>query len=209
MKQTKTNFIARNFFESLKFVKDSRKYIYFAIWVFILFILIGLLFPAPAFFDSYIIDILKELINKTSGLSLFELIGFIFRNNFLVSVISIILGVLFCFVPIIIGISNGYLLGYVFRTILVKLGLVSGGLSLWKILPHGIFELPAIMISLGIGIRLGVSFFSSLNDSPKKNSFKNFFESFILAVKTLFFLILPLLVIAAIIEGSLIMLLGN
>jgi len=198
------NFIVQNFYSGLNYIYNSRKYIYFIIWIFVLFALIGLFVPTPAAFDSYIIDILKQIVDRTQGLNTFELIGFILWNNFLVSAIGILLGIAFCFIPLSISVSNGYILGYVFRNIFDKMGFIQGGSYLWRILPHGIFELPAVMISLGIGIRLGVSFFSSLN----KNSFKKFSGDFKNALKTLFFVVLPLLVIAAIIEGYLIKILN-
>ncbi len=204
-KNKKSNLIARSFYDGLKYVHNSRKYIYFIIWTFVLFAVIGLVLPAPASLDSYIKEVLKQIVEKTSGLNAFELIGFILLNNFLVSGLGILFGVIFCFVPFFVSVSNGYILGYVIRTLFVKMGLAEGGTYLWRVLPHGIFELPAVMISLGIGIRLGISFFGSLN----KNSFKSFFINFKNALKVLFFVVLPLLVIAAIIEGSLIKSLGG
>ena len=72
-----------------------------------------------------------------------------------------------------------------------------GYFSLWKILPHGIFELPSIIISFALGIKLGMFVFA-------KNPSKEFKKRFVLGLKTFVFVILPLLVIAAIIEGLLI-----
>jgi len=34
-----------------------------------------------------------------------------------------------------------------------------GFLSLWRLLPHGIFELPAVFISLGMGLKIGMFIF--------------------------------------------------
>ena len=75
-----------------------------------------------------------------------------------------------------------------------------GGLSLWKILPHGIFELPAVFIALGIGIKLGMFIFQKKKLESLKNYSINSLRVFLL-------IILPLLVIAGIIEGTLIFLL--
>jgi len=91
---------------------------------------------------------------------------------------------------------NGYLLGFV-----AMLSAKSQGIFiLWRILPHGIFELPAIFISLGIGLRLGTYAFQK-----KKVSFKNWIFS---SLRVFILIVLPLLIVAAIIEGALIALSG-
>ena len=78
---------------------------------------------------------------------------------------------------------------------------VEGLASLWKLLPYGIFELIAIFLSLGFGFSLGMTIFH-------KNPEAGFKRKIIMIVKTFFLLIIPLLLIAAIIEGVLIGLLG-
>jgi stage II sporulation protein M len=69
-----------------------------------------------------------------------------------------------------------------------------------NLLPHGIFELPAIFISFGMGLKFGTFLFY-------KEKMKKFAEFFSNSLRVFVFVILPLLVIAAIIEGSLIFLL--
>ena len=71
---------------------------------------------------------------------------------------------------------------------------------LWRIFPHGIFELPAVFISLGLGLKLGTFIF-------QRNKLKAFAEFFWNSLRVFLFIVLPLLIIAAIIEGSLIFLL--
>jgi len=65
------------------------------------------------------------------------------------------------------------------------------------IFPHGVFELPAVFISLGLGVRFGTFMFS-------KNALSELKHRFIGSIKVFFFVIMPLLVLAAIIEGVLI-----
>ncbi|HJX50295.1 MAG TPA: stage II sporulation protein M, partial [Candidatus Nanoarchaeia archaeon] len=68
---------------------------------------------------------------------------------------------------------------------------------LLRLLPHGIFEFPAIILALATGIRLGLFWFS---DNKKKEFVKRVEGS----LRVFLFVILPLLIIAAIIEGFLI-----
>ena len=66
--------------------------------------------------------------------------------------------------------------------------LKEGIFILWRLLPHGIFEIPAILISTSLGIRLGTDF-------------KNFKKNLKSAIRVFLLIIVPLLVIAGIIEG--------
>jgi stage II sporulation protein M len=122
-----------------------------------------------------------------------ELTSFIFRNNLQSSFFGMIFGVVFGIFPIITIIANGYLLGYV-ASVAVN---AEGILSLWRILPHGIFELPAIFISLGLGLKLGTFIF-------QKEKIKSLKKNLIKSVKTFILIIIPLLIVAAIIESALI-----
>ena len=135
----------------------------------------------------------KELLEKTKGMDCFEMIRFIFFNNIQSSFTGLIFGVVLGIFPLIATISNGYLLGFVGSMSVSELGIA----SLWKILPHGIFELPAIFIALGMGIKLGSFVFYKEAFNKLNYFFKNSLRVFI-------FVVLPLLVIAGIIEGFLI-----
>ena len=96
--------------------------------------------------------------------------------------------------PIGAAIVNGYILGFVARFAVNETGNL---FVLWRLFPHGIFELPAIILSIGFGIKLGVEIWKKDAWSILK---RNIFES----MRFFVFVILPLLIIAAIIEGFLI-----
>jgi stage II sporulation protein M len=168
--------------------------------IFLISLFLGIILPAPGFIEDKIRLLIESLAKQTENMNLSELIFFIFKNNLTVSIIGIVFGIFFGFVPLLLAISNGFVLGYVIKTVLSKLGFLSGLVSLWKLFPHGIFELPAVIISLGVGLGLGMSFISYLN----KNSLRGYSSKILSALKILFFVVLPLLIIAAIIEGSLI-----
>lgn len=188
--------LKKNFSLSWNYLKESRKFIYTAIILFFVFAFIGFIFPTPDSILQIIFDTIKEILAKTEGLSPVGLFAFIFMNNLEVSLIGMIAGIIFGIFPLMTAVANGYFLGFVGKYSVSQEGI----LSLWKILPHGIFELPAIFISLGLGLRLGIFLFNK-----KEKSFR---ENVIDSLRAFFFIVVPLLFIAAIIETSLIFLLG-
>lgn len=148
------------------------------------------------FFSSNLIfldDLLREILEKTSGKNTYELIFFIFQNNVTSSFFSIILGVFLGVFPIVNALLNGTVLGYVIARV-SDAGFVNIFL---RLAPHGIFELPAIFISIGVGMKLGMSI---LSRNKKNEIYRRFFG----AMRVFLFIVLPLLLIGALIEGVLI-----
>ena len=179
MKQTKkrienNNFFYDNFKKSISYTRKIKNYIYFAVILFILSGVIGILYH-PTFLIDPITSMIKELIEKTDNLSPVELTGFIIFNNTKTSFSGFIFGIFFSFIPIFITIVNGYLLGFVAYTSIADAGIF----VLWRLLPHGVFELPAVLISLGLGIKLGCFMFT-------RNKEKGFLAFFITLIATMF-----------------------
>lgn len=190
----KNNFnLKKEYKNSWKFIKKSKNYIYIIIGIFILFSLIGFFIQPTPEIEAKILEFIKELVEKTSGMSQIELILFIFLNNLQSTFIALITGVFFGAIPIFASISNGYLVGFVGNAVTQEQGLI----ALWRLLPHGIFELPAIFISLGLGLKISSFIF-------KKQKTKKLKKYLIQSLKTFILIVIPLLVIAAIIEGILI-----
>lgn len=194
----KKNFnLKQQYQKSWNCLLESRRYIYGIIAVFFIFSLTGFFIPAPDFITEYIKTFIQELLDKTQGMSQFELIKFIFINNAQSSFFGLFLGVFLGVFPVILTILNGYVLGFV-----ASAAIQAGGASvLLRLLPHGIFELPAVFISLGMGVRFGSFIF-------KENKGKFFREYFWNSMRVFLFVVIPLLIIAAIIEGSLITFFG-
>jgi stage II sporulation protein M len=195
-KKNKKEFsLKKEYKKSLDYLKKSKNFIYVIIIIFFAFVLIGFFIPVPDSFKDQMLKFIKELLEKTQGMSQMELIKFIFFNNVQTSFYGIILGVLIGIFPIIATVTNGYLLGFV-----ASISVENGGLvTLWKLLPHGIFELPAIFISLALGLKLGTFIF-------QKKRLKIFKEYFLNSLRIFLLIVIPLLAIAGIIEGSLIFL---
>jgi len=191
----KSNFIKENYLLSLNFLKESKIFIYSITGIFFLFTMIGFFVPAPEAISDQIFKFIEELLKNTQDLSQFELIRFIFFNNLQSSFLGMVLGILLGFFPLIFAITNGYVLGFVASATVN----VEGISILWRLFPHGIFELPAIFISLGLGLKLMTFIFEKNKLKTLKIYTKN-------SLRTFLFIIIPLLIIAAVIEGSLIFL---
>ncbi|MBS3093270.1 stage II sporulation protein M [Candidatus Pacearchaeota archaeon] len=227
----KKDFIYDHFRNGLKTIRDSKIYLYFAVGLFLLFTFIGFLFPI--FFDEQIQNTITDLVNKTEGLGPYGLMRFIITNNILTSFFGMMLGILLGLPTLFVLVLNGYILGYAAN----KSVAIEGILILWRLLPHGIFELPAVLISLGLGIKLGyelmincihsidkkanqvkisllrllsfvffpIAFFVYLVMTFTRDRLRNLFIINIRnSLDVFIFIVVPLLVIAGIIEGFLI-----
>jgi stage II sporulation protein M len=171
-------------------LRASKNYIIAAILLFLGACLFGFVFSSSL---GFIDDIIRNALSKVRDLSGISLIGAIFLNNAQSAFVSMFFGIVFGIFPIFNALFNGMVVGYVLSRVVSETGLS----ELWRILPHGIFELPAIFIALGLGLRLGTSFFTK---SWKKELGKRVYQ----ACLVFLFIVLPLLIIAAIIEGLLI-----
>ncbi|MEK6858768.1 MAG: stage II sporulation protein M [Nanoarchaeota archaeon] len=190
MKRVRFSF-ERNVRQSLQYIVDSRIYVFASVAIFFFSALFGFLFPSLlSSFD----DILRELAQQTEGLNWFQLFLFIFKNNSFSALYALFLGFFFGIVPLFNALLNGAVLGYVAARVVPFTGFV----GLWRLLPHGIFELPAIFIAIGLGIKFGASFFSY---SPQRILLRRLSDS----LQAFVYVILPLLLLAAIIEATLIL----
>jgi len=183
------NYIYRNFKLALKELKELKNFFYFSLAIFSLFTIIGLIFPT--FFQEQIIELIKSLILQTQNLRPIELISFIMANNLKVAFFGMLLGIVFGIIPTLALVVNGYVLGFVLHRSILDQGIF----IIWRLLPHGIFEIPAILISTSLGIKLGINL-------------RNFKVNFKSALRIFIFIVVPLLVIAGIIEGLFIALLS-
>lgn len=106
---------------------------------------------------------LRDIVDRIreSGGGVFATFWMIFSNNVVSSLMMMALGLFFGFFPIVGLLANGVLIGYIFSVYQAE------GISPWLmfgagILPHGIFELTAVMFAAGFGMRLGLLSFRSV-----------------------------------------------
>jgi stage II sporulation protein M len=189
--------LKKEYQQCFNYIKECRKFIYLIILIFVVFSLIGFFAPAPDSVSVQIRLFIEELLKQTQGMSQGELIKFIFLNNLQSSFFGMLFGAVLGIFPVIASLSNGYLLGFVaFESVKSE-----GIFVLWRIFPHGIFELPAVFISLGLGMKLG----TFILEKKKIESFQKYFWN---SLRVFFLIVIPLLIIAGIIEGSIIFLSG-
>jgi len=191
----KPNLFCEMYKDSFDLLRDSKKYIYSVIGIFFFFVLIGFFVPIPEEYSRKLLLYFKQLVEQTKDYGAWKMTTFLFQNNVWASFIGFISGVFFGIFPLFNTISNGFVLGFA-----AKISVAENGIfSLWRLLPHGIFELPALFISLGMGIKLGVVTLFSRDWKKITAYFTKSFRTFMIVV-------VPLLVVAATIEGLLIVL---
>jgi len=193
--------LRKKYSEVSDFLGESRPYIIFTLILFGIFSIIGFIFPV--FFVEQIGDLLqnieKEIDLMISQFGFLGAIFFIMGNNILSSFISLVFGFFLGFAPIFSAVFNGYLLGFVSNFAVQEKGI----LVLWRLLPHGVFEFPAIIISISLGIRLGTFFIFEKSKKNYPERLKTIFKKSLLVFSLL---VIPLLIVAGIIEGFLIFL---
>ena len=182
-----------------RYLRESDNCVAVVAGFFVLFFMFGFVFPyvAPAEILDPVLEevrkLIEEIIRETEGKGLVDLWGFIFWNNSLIAFVSIVFGFLLGVVPVFLLLSNGFMIGLISSLVVAE----AGFLSLWRLFPHGIFEIPAIIISFAVGIRFGAFIL-------RENRWREFKLRLLGSLRVFFFVVVPLLVIAAIIESLLI-----
>ena len=111
----------------------------------------------------------------------------IFLNNVLTCFLNIVLGPLLAIAPLASVVFNGGLIGCLAQ----KEGLI----IFIGIIPHGIFEIPALLLSAAIGLRMGREVLKNRGERDLEGEIRRGLRGFLV-------LILGLLLIAAAIESS-------
>ncbi len=138
-------------------------------------------------------QLLQQFGQMFRGLSKLQLAAAIFFNNSLKTLVVIVLGPLLGIVPIIFLVVNGAILGAVMPVAAATRGLWP---SIMTIVPHGVLELPAVLLGTSIGLRLGAHAWRRLTG----NAEKTLFSELGYGLRLYFTVIVPLLLIAAAIE---------
>ena len=132
-----------------------------------------------------------EVFNNYTTIQIFF---YILLNNTLVLLGVMLLSVLAGVVAAVFSLTQGFLIGVI---VFLTIGTHSVAAILIGILPHGVFELPALFITLGIGFLLGRWFLQRLGGkraTPITADLRRAFELFAVVI-------FPLLIIAAAIEA--------
>lgn len=177
----------------LKYIRSSWKYILIVTGVFIFSLIIGLLLSLKnlGLSENYL-EVLKNSFGWIKTLSPIEIVLLIFLNNAVKSLFSIVLGAGLGIIPIIFIGGNGIIIGLIVNEVSKEQGII---FVLAALLPHGIIEIPMVLISAGLGFRLGYSMYVSMK-GEKRDMRYELTESLHVFMK----IIMPLLFVAAVIE---------
>jgi stage II sporulation protein M len=185
--------------------REMKHYFIAAAAVFIAGLVYG--FYQSDHFEAIIQEQLKGLENIASSVSQSSqpqvmLFLFIYLNNLIKSIFSIFIGVFFGIFPVFFLVLNGMILGYI--------GSQSVAADKWilllkGILPHGILEIPSVIIACAYGIRFGMLMFQGVAayaGMGSKLGFKKELRKFIRLTIPLIILLAIVLLAAALIEST-------
>jgi stage II sporulation protein M len=180
--------------DHIDYLKLIRPYYIFNTCLFLLAILSGYVVASnnPQLVENIIFQF-DESYGWLVDESLIVLMLFIFLNNTLICFAGLLLGVFFGICPILLILINGTVIGIISYKAINQYG---GLILLAAMAPHGIIEIPMVLLSTSIGLRLGVLTAQKLftiKDISIKLEVLN-------AVRFFIILIVPLLFIAAFIE---------
>lgn len=187
MKETFLDSIGKNYMEALADLRRVRWLILAAAIIFIAGIAIGARHPS---WSEGSLSALKQFARQLSRENLFALVLAIFLRNSLVASVCVVSGPLLGVLPLLISVLNGLILG----SALSYVDEAHRVTALLLLLPHGIFELPALFTACGIGLWQGITVFQK-NATPLRERRSR-------SLRILFIVVIPLLLIAAIIEGT-------
>lgn len=189
--------------------KQMNPYIAFGFILFFAGMIIGGTNPA---FQSFLnnqmegLEQLSNFIDQSENPVLMSIIV-IFLNNAVKSIFVMYLGALFGILPFFFLVVNGMVVGY----LLQRVAEVHGGgyafeLVVKGLLPHGILEIPAIIIACAYGMRFGVLAFKGLGSlifaRSKTAGIGRELETFVIRTVPVMVILTISLLIASLIEST-------
>jgi stage II sporulation protein M len=124
----------------------------------------------------------------------------IFLQNATACLLALVGGIIFGISSLVVVFFNGFIIGFVVLSLLLLPGNI--GSNLWYLilglLPHGIFELPAFLISSALGLRLGLEWIQKDSRGKRYEIFRNNLRRIAYAIPWLAIMLL----IAAFVEVS-------
>ncbi len=143
---------------------------------------------ADDFFNEF-----RDLFAGFAELTRTELAAFIFVNNAVKSFVFMILGLALGTLPAFFLIINGGVIGLVINLTNVTIG---PAFIIAALVPHGILEIPALLYAAALGFKVGSQVWNRIR---KQRSFVK--DSLTTGVKSFLRLVLPMLLLAALIEA--------
>jgi stage II sporulation protein M len=171
-----------------------KKWIVISSVLFTVGLLIGIINPSIDIFNS--LDYLIDIAGSTESLSSFGIFIFYMINNIFKIILSFVFAPFFCIMPVLSLIVNGWIISNV-GYFIVEINQYSIGYYLMGILPHGIFEIPALIIGQAAALGLGAMTIAAVFSKDRREELFPYLRK---SIKYLGVVIL-LLIIAAGIEA--------
>lgn len=180
--------------------RNIARYIIILTSVFVAAFLAGFLAPIPGKMDLLgdLMDSFKPFLTLPS----WKMFFFLLLNISVKSFAVLLSCILFSMVSLIAVASNGYVLGVAYLFISGKVGYVQAAK---EVLPHGVLEIPALILSAGYGLWLGVMFVRRI----RRRGMAGFGDQVVHAIRMYFLVAFPLFILAALIETFLIVSMGG
>ncbi|MEA2098170.1 MAG: stage II sporulation protein M, partial [Patescibacteria group bacterium] len=140
-----------------------------------------------------IIERMKELFASGEKMTDFQIFLFILENNITKLLLMLLLGIFAGIIPLFASFANGMILGIFARLISESL---SWEFFLVGILPHGVIEIPVLILATATGMRIGKVVLWRLfgGEAVIKKELAKAFKFYIIVL-------VPLLILAAVIEA--------
>ncbi|MCZ7392823.1 MAG: stage II sporulation protein M [Candidatus Methanoperedens sp.] len=179
--------------KDLEYLYSLKKYLWIVVVIFILSLIIGVLVSVknPELSKNYL-NMFRDSFGWIKTLNPIEIVLLIFLNNAFKSFLALVLGVGLGVIPLLFVAGNGIIVGMLAHTISRQQGTL---FVIAALLPHGIIEVPMILISASVGLRLGHKMYPSLT-GLKTDIKKELIEGIGFYIRV----VLPLLFVAAVIE---------
>lgn len=174
--------LSHRYSQALQTIRGIQRYIFIGIGLFLAGSVIGVIFADRLL---ALMDALAGIAEALEGQPAIGMVAIIFFNNAFAAAVAIVLGPLFGILPAYSALMNGSLVGVV---------VAQEPASVIMILPHGVFELPAVFIAWGLGLWCGAAAFHAPRWPLIKERLQTSMWIYVLVI-------LPLLMVAAVIEG--------
>lgn len=181
--------------EQSRYLQELRPYFIASVLLMVAGIICGVLTSTSApTLPSAPREALGEFAKLFLGLSKPYLALAIFLNNSLKTLAVIVVGTFAGILPLVFLLVNGYVLGIVLTVSIQSKGLLASFLA---IVPHGLLELPAILLGTSIGLMLGVHAIRRLFGKGESTITSELARG----IRFFLIIILPLLLLSAFIEA--------
>ena len=181
------------------FDRTIKPYILILTLIFAVSFLAGIL--APSSIRQQMTEVFQAVVGNYGGLAGGMLFFNILVQNVMATIFVLISGVLGGIIPTFAIGSNAFGLGVLYRQAAEVAGYSKAAL---KVLPYGVFEIPALLIAASYGLWLGVTVVRRMR-GREDNLLRFHIEH---AFRRYFAVVFPLLIVAAGIETALILKLG-